>query len=97
MIEKIDLAGRRVTVRFYAEKQKVEQKQTVRVSDATEVMINGALARLEDVREGERARGEVLIEKRNNEVIYTAKRVVILRSEPLKPKPAEPRTEAAES
>lgn len=88
VIEKVDLARQEMTVRYYAERQKIERDQTVRINKATEVMINGVVARLEDVRVGERARGEVLIERTGDDVIYTAKRIEIQRAEPLKPKSA---------
>ncbi len=97
VIEKIDLPGQEITVRYYAEKQKTERKQKVRFNIATEVLINGALARLEDIRVGERARGEVLIEQSADDMVYTAKRVEIRRAEPLKPTPAVPGEQATDS
>jgi hypothetical protein len=91
-IESIDDQARAVRVRFYLEKEGVEMTETVHVTDETEIFINGALARFGDVKEGERAKGTVRIEKQDGgQRLVTALRVHIKRAEVIKatdtPKP----------
>jgi hypothetical protein len=91
VVEQIDLKARVVTVRFYSEKHERILRKAVRVSDQTEVFINGALAELEDVKVGERAAGTVRIDRGGDEDDdeFTALRVEIKRSAPLKPTSGE--------
>lgn len=82
-IQKIDLKKRTVEVLIYSEKQKAEVPVLIELTDETEVMINGVLARFEDVRVGETAEGTVLVEKRNGERHFVATRVKVERAETL--------------
>lgn len=82
-IQKIDLQKRTVEVMIYSEKQKAELPVTIELTDETEVMINGALAKFEDVRIGETAEGTVLVEKRDGKRHFVATRVKIERAETL--------------
>jgi hypothetical protein len=87
VVEQVDLKARVVTVRFYSEKHETTFRKPVHVSDQTEVFINGALAKLEDVKVGERAAGTVRIDRHGDDAEdeFTALRVEIKRSAPLKP------------
>lgn len=84
VVERIDRQNREVTVRFYSEKRDAELTQVVRVTDETEILINGALATLTDVKEGERAEGSIRVTKSADATVYTALRVQIIRADPLK-------------
>ena len=52
-----------ITVLYYSEKHKQDMLGAGLVTRETEIMINGAIAKLKDLREGDRVRGEVRIEK----------------------------------
>ena len=84
VVERIDRQNKEVTVRFYSEKRDAELTEVVRVTDETEILINGALARLADVKEGERAEGSIRVTKSADATVYTALRVQIIRADPLK-------------
>ena len=66
-IEKIDRTSDRtgtITVQYFNEKQRKEVLGSAIVTADTEIMINGALAKLSDLREGDRVRGKVRVEKK---------------------------------
>ena len=66
-IEKIDRTSDRtgtITVQYFNEKQSKEVLGSAIVTADTEIMINGALAKLSDLREGDRVRGKVRVEKK---------------------------------
>ena len=73
-----------VTVRFQSEKhghQEVEGKALVK-SDS-EILINGVVARLQDVREGEYGIADVRIDKTGDQPTYTMLRIRIDRAQPI--------------
>lgn len=80
-VEKIDLANHRVQISFYSEKHGRKLTQEAAVGDRTEVFINGISARLEDVKVGEHADGEVIVTKKGEERVKTISKVHIRRSE----------------
>jgi hypothetical protein len=53
------------------------------VTNETEIMINGAVASLKDVREGERVRGEVRIDKKGETRKQIAVRIQVDRAQPV--------------
>lgn len=64
-IEKVDVATDgtgSVSVLYYNEKQKQDVIGVGVVTPETEIMINGALGKLSDLRAGDRIRGEVRVE-----------------------------------
>jgi hypothetical protein len=69
-IEKIkrtnDTTGE-ITVTFFSEKQRQEIKGVAAVTEETEILLDGAAARLKDIREGERIRGQVRVEKKGGQ------------------------------
>lgn len=82
-IEKIDLANKTVQVRAFSKKHKQELVHTVHVNDDTEIMINGAIAKMTDVRVGETAVGAITIVKEDNQRKLIATRVEVEREEAL--------------
>ena len=81
-VEKIertsDNAGK-ITVAYFSEKQKQEMTGTAQVTKETEIMIDGAAAILKDLREGERVRGEVRVEKKGGKKIQTVLKIHVER------------------
>ncbi len=84
-IEKIDLTSDKtgeITVLYYSEKHGQDMTGTGLVTTETEIMINGALAELADLREGDRVRGEVRIDRKRGEKIQTALKIHVDRPQP---------------
>jgi len=73
-IEKIerttDKTGK-VTVVYYSDKQKQEIPGTAQVTAETEIMIDGAVAILKDLKEGDRVSGEVRVEKKGGKKVQS--------------------------
>lgn len=82
-IEQIDLPNHTVKVRTFSDKRQSEMVHTVDVNDDTEIKINGAIARMEDVRVGETAEGWITVVKTDNQRRLIATRVEVERAEPL--------------
>jgi len=82
-IEQVDTNSNVVKVRAYVAKHEAYNTFTVRVNDETEIMINGTLAKLGDLRVGERAEGRILIEKLDGANVFTAQAVKVERGEVL--------------
>ena len=81
-IEKIDARSNgtgELTVLYYSEKHKQEILGTAVVTKDTEIMIDGTVSSLKDIREGERVRGEVRIDKKGDERIHTVLKLTIER------------------
>jgi hypothetical protein len=81
-VEKIerssDTTGK-ITVAYYSEKQKQEIAGTAQVTKETEIMIDGAAAILKDLREGERVRGEVRVEKKGGKKVQSVLKIQVDR------------------
>ena len=56
-----------ITVTYYSDSQGQEVVGTGMVTRETEIMINGVISRLNDIREGERVRGQVRVNKKSRE------------------------------
>ena len=82
-IEQVDLANGALTVSTYLERTKTEESFVVKVRPETEILINGALARVEDIRVGERAQGSIMIERQGEgkKAKYIADQIRIERAE----------------
>ncbi len=80
-IEAIDPSGGFVTVSTEIHGREVQAD--VKVTHDTEILIDGALAKLQDVRVGEKAVGVVKIIKEGDKREYVALRVSIDRAEPI--------------
>ncbi|MFQ5591147.1 MAG: hypothetical protein ACE5HE_08300 [Phycisphaerae bacterium] len=86
-VEKIDArpdGTGEITVVYFNEKRNQEMHGTGTVNRETEVMINGVLARLEDIRVGERIRGEVRIAKKGTDDERIALKIYVDRAQPVK-------------
>jgi len=84
-IEKIDASTARVEISYYSEKYNQERTDWVIVTPQTEILINGELARLDDVKIGERAEGTAIVTSEGDKRVITVKRVRIERAEPIVP------------
>ncbi len=81
-VEKIDRSSDstgKISVAFFSEKQKQEIIGTAQVTQETEIMIDGAAALLKDLREGERIRGEVRIEKKGGKKVQEVIKIQVER------------------
>ena len=82
-IEEIDVTSEssgEITVLYYSEKNKQEMIRSGLVNKETEIMINGAIAKLTDLREGDRIRGEVRVDKKNKQKTPTALKIYVDRA-----------------
>lgn len=85
-IETIDIRSDgtgEISVLYYSEKQKEEIIGTGLVTPETEILINGAVARLADLREGDRVRGQVRVEKKGKERKQIALKIYVDRAIPV--------------
>lgn len=84
-IEKIDVTSEssgEISVLYYSEKNKQEMIRSGLVTKETEIMINGAIAKLSDLREGDRIRSEVRVDKKNKKKTPTALKIYVDRATP---------------
>jgi hypothetical protein len=72
-----------ISVLYFSEKQGQEILGTGEVTRDTEILINGAVAKLSDIQVGERVRGEVRIEKKAGEKVQTALKIHVDRPRPV--------------
>ena len=81
-IEKIertsDTMGK-ITVVYVSEKQKQEMTGTAQVTKETEIMIDGVAAILKDLRDGDRVRGEVRVEKKGGKKVQSVLKIQVDR------------------
>lgn len=89
-IERIDHAAGIVAVRSYSPKHNKEMVFEVEVTPETELLINGSIATLRDLKIGESASGSVrIVQKEDKTRIITAVKVRVERAEVLKAPPAK--------
>ena len=81
-IERTTDESGRITVVYYSEQHQQEMSGTGIVTKETEVMINGAIAKLRDLREGDRVTGDVRVEKSGKERKQVALKIHADRSTP---------------
>ncbi len=67
----------------YTDKQQRPATGTGLVTTETDIMINGAVATLKDIREGDRVRGEVRMDKKGDERKLVALRIRVERAQPV--------------
>jgi len=82
-IEQIDTAKSEIRVLYYNEKRKAEIIGVGRVTQETEIMINGAVATLSDLHPGDRVRGEVRIDKQRGKQTQTVLKIYVDRPQPV--------------
>lgn len=83
-IEKIERSSERtgtITVLYYNEKQGKEVSGSAIVTTDTEIMINGALAKLADLRDGDRVKGKVRVDKKDGLKTQTVLKLRVTRAE----------------
>ena len=78
-VTRIDTQRNRVTLEYFSEKHQRDMTDTGEVNDNTEILINGALATLADIRVGEHIRGEVRVEGKGSQRKLTALRIAVDR------------------
>jgi transcription termination factor Rho len=72
-----------ITVLYFSEKHGREMLGTGLVTSETEIMINGAVAKLDDLREGDRIRGDVRVDGKQGEKRRVALKIYVDRPTPL--------------
>ena len=85
-IEKIDLTSDEtgeITIVYYSKKQRQEVVGTGLVTRETEIMINGAVAKLKHLRPGDQVRGDVRVEKKRGKKRQIALKIYVDRPKPL--------------
>ncbi len=85
-VEKITLSSDEageISVTYYSDKHKQDVVGTGMVTKDTEILINGVVAKLKDIREGERISGEVRLEKKGDKRQQTVLRIVVDRPKPV--------------
>ncbi len=71
-----------ITVLYFSEKHGQEMLGMGLVTSETEIMINGAVAKLADLREGDRIRGDVRVDGKQGEKRQVALKIYVDRPEP---------------
>ncbi len=85
-VEKITISASQtgeISVRYYSEKHKQEIVGKGQITKETEIQINGVVARLEDIREGDQIRGEVRVEKKGGTKKQIALKIFVDRPKPV--------------
>ena len=85
-VEKIDArpdGTGTIMVLYFSEKHNQEMIGAGEITKETEIMINGAVATLKEIREGERVRGEVRVEKKGQEKRRVALKIYVDRPKPV--------------
>lgn len=72
-----------ITILYFSEKHNQEITGIGEVTKLTEIMINGAVATLRDIREGDQVRGEVRVEKRDRQKKQIALKIHVDRAIPI--------------
>lgn len=82
-IDRISDTEGTITVVYYSEKHEQEISGKGRVTASTEIIINGAQAKLADLREGDHVRGEVRVEKQGGKKTQTVFKITVDRPKPV--------------
>ena len=72
-----------ILVRYYSEKHKEEVVGKGEVTKETEILINGVVSTLKDIREGERIHGDVRVERKRGEKKLTVLKIIVERPKPV--------------
>jgi len=81
-VESTSIDGGRITVSYYSEKQKQTVVGVGAVTKETEIMINGAASTLKDLKEGDRIRGQVRVDKSGDKKTQTVLKITVDRPRP---------------
>lgn len=85
-VEKVKLSpggGGQISIAYYSEKRGQEVIGTGLVTSETEIMINGAVATLADIRVGEQVRGQARVETSGGERKQIALKIYVDRAKPI--------------
>ena len=89
IIERIDLDRSEVTLRYYSEKHKIETTVTGKATPETEILINGVLSSLDQLRVGERVSVIGWVRGHGDKREVVADRVNVNRAETVRRQPSE--------
>ena len=89
-VERVDLPTGRMEISYENEKGEKRVISDVLTTPDTEVFINGELARLSDLRVGERAEGEAVVTRDDTRQIITVTRVRVERPLPMSRPASQP-------
>ena len=89
VIERIDLGRSEVTLRYYSEKHKIETTITGKATPETEILINGVLSSLDQLRVGERVSVIGWVRGHGDKREVVADRVNVNRAETVRRQPSE--------
>lgn len=90
VIQNVDLANSRVTLRFYNERHKTYVTVTGQATPETEIEINGVIATLQDLRVGERITAEGLVKGKGDNLEVIARKITVQRAETIRRESADP-------
>lgn len=82
-IERTSDSTGKITVLYYSEKQGQDILGEGLVTNETEIMVNGVVSALKDLREGDRVSGHVRIERRGESRVQTALKISVDRPKPV--------------
>jgi len=82
-IERTSDTTGKITVSYFNENQGQDVMGDGLVAKETEIMINGVVSTLKDLREGDRVRGEVRLEKKGKTRVQTALKITVDRPKPV--------------
>ena len=78
----VELKKNEITVEYQLPKRQDKAVDTAKVTDATEIQINGVLGKLSDIKVGEHVRGDVLVEGKGDSRTLTVLRIYVERAAP---------------
>jgi len=87
-VEKVEIqpdGTGKISVWYHNEKTSQETLGSGIVTAQTEIMINGAAARLSEIRAGDRVRGDVRLERAGDQRTLTVLKIMVDRPEPVAP------------
>lgn len=81
-VEKLDIKADgtgELTVLYYSEKHNQDMLGTALITPETEVLIDGVIATVKEIRIGERVRGDVRVDKKGNKKTQTVVKIYVDR------------------
>ncbi|MCC7291322.1 MAG: hypothetical protein IT449_04565 [Phycisphaerales bacterium] len=78
----VDLKKNDITVEYQLPKRQDKAVDTAKVTEATEIQINGVVGKLSDIKVGEHIRGDVLVEGKGESRVLTVLRIYVDRAAP---------------
>lgn len=78
----VELKKNEITVEYQLPKRQDKAVDTAKITEATEIQINGVLSKLSDIKVGEHVRGDVLVEGKGDSRVLTVLRIYVDRAAP---------------